>query len=55
MPQPVSAIPLYPLQSTPAHPSPCRHSSLAQDYTRHIIRSYVLVHLHNAAQGMWLS
>jgi hypothetical protein len=37
MPQPLSAIPLYPLQSTPLHPSPRRHSSLAQDYIRHII------------------
>jgi hypothetical protein len=39
-PQPLSAIPLYPLLSTPHHPSPCRHSSLAQDYIRHIIRSF---------------
>ena len=37
--RPLSAIPLYPLQSTPPHPSPRRHSSLAQDYIRHIIRS----------------
>ena len=55
MPRPLSAIPLYPLQSTPPHPSPRRHSSLAQDYIRHIIRSYVVVHLRNAAQGTWLS
>ena len=51
MPQPFLAIPLYPLQSTPAHPSPCRHSSLAQDYIRHIIRSYVVVHLRNGASA----
>ena len=55
MPRPLSAIPLYPLQSTPPHPSPRRHSSLAQDYIRHIIWSYVMVHLSNAAQGTWLS
>ena len=55
MPQPVSAFPLYPLPSTPHHPSPRRHSSLAQDYILHIIRSYVVVHLRNAAQGEWLS
>ena len=55
MPRPLSAIPLYALSSTPHHPSPRRHSSLAQDYIRHIIRSYVVVHLRNAAQGTWLS
>lgn len=53
--RPLSAIPLYPLLSTPHHPSPCRHSSLAQDYIRHIIQSYVMVHLCNAPQGTWLS
>ena len=53
MPRPLLAIPLYPLQSTAPHPSPRRHSSLAQDYIRHIIWS--LVHLRNAAQGTWLS
>jgi hypothetical protein len=55
MPRPLSAIPLYTLSSTPHHPSPRRHSSLAQDYIHHIIWSYVMVHLRNAAQGMWLS
>ena len=44
-----NALPLYPLSSTPHHPSPCRHNSLAQDYIRHIIRSYIVVHLHNTA------
>jgi hypothetical protein len=39
----------------PHHPSQHRHSSLAQDYIGHIIRSYVVVHLCNAAQGTWLS
>jgi hypothetical protein len=55
MPRPLSVIPLYPLSFTPHHPSPRRHSSLAQDYIHHIIRSYVMVHLRNAAQGTWLS
>jgi hypothetical protein len=50
MPRPLSAIPLYALSSTPHHPSPRRHSSLAQDYILHIIRSYVVVHLCNAAK-----
>jgi hypothetical protein len=51
MPQPFLAIPLYPLQSTPPNPRPGRHSSLAQDYIRHIIRSYVVVHLRNGASA----
>jgi hypothetical protein len=55
MPQPLSAIPLYALSSTPHHLSPHRHSSLTQDLIHHIIQSYVLMHLHNAAQGMSLS
>jgi hypothetical protein len=40
---------------TPHCPSPRRHSSLAQNYICHIIQSYVVVHLYNAAQGTWLS
>jgi hypothetical protein len=55
MPRPLSDIPLYPLQSTPPHPSPSRHSSLAQNCICHIIRSYFVVHLCKAAQGTWLS
>jgi hypothetical protein len=49
------------LSSTPYHPSPPQSqstpvlSSLAQDYICHIIRSYIVVHLRNAAQGTWLS
>jgi hypothetical protein len=35
--RPLLAIPLYILSSTPHHPSPHRHSSLAQDYILHII------------------
>ena len=36
-------------------PSPRSHSSLAQVYIHHIIQSYVVVNLCNAAQGTWLS
>jgi hypothetical protein len=44
MPRPLSGLRLYPLSSTPHYRGPHRHSSLAQDYIRHIIRSYVVVH-----------